>query len=111
MEEILKYFDWVALIMASVSSALALAVINQTQGGQKLHNAVIAPIVSVVFTVLLIDWTGFLSHWQSSIFQGILTVMVATLFSVTKGQEITDTFIGFIADKSGIKKKDESGQS
>ena len=97
MEEILKYFDWVSLIMASVSSALALAVINQTQGGQKVHNAIIAPVASVIFTVLLIDWTGFAQHWQSLIFQGILTVMVATLFSVTKGQETTDTLIGFIS--------------
>jgi len=107
MEEILKYFDWVSLVMASVASALALAVINQTQGGQKMHNAVIAPIASLVFTILLIDWTGFAEHWQAMIFQGLMTVMVATLFAVTKGQDITDSFLNFIISKSGIKKNDE----
>lgn len=108
MEELLKYFDWVALIMASVATALGIAVINQTNKGQSIHNGWIALALSVFFSVLLIDWANFTDKWQSAIFQFSLTVMVSCLVGVTRGQDILDSFLGFLMNKAGVKKKDEA---
>lgn len=110
MEELLKYFDWVALVMASVATSLGLAVINQTNKGQQIHNGWIALGLSVFFSVLLIDWMNFAQMWQSIILQFSITVMVACLVGVTRGQDILDNFLGFLLNKAGVKKKDEQGQ-
>ncbi len=107
MEELLKYFDWVALIMASIATSLGIAVINQTNRGQQIHNGWIALILSTFFAVLLIDWRNFAQEWQSIILQFSITVMVACLVGVTRGQDILDNFLGFLLSKTGIKKKDE----
>lgn len=107
MEELLKYFDWVALIMASVATSLGLAVINQTQGGQKIHNGWIAVVLATFFSVLLVDWMNFVQAWQSIVFQFSLTVMVACLVAITRGQDVLDNFLGFLLNKAGVKKEDE----
>lgn len=108
MEELLKYFDWIALVMASVLTALGIAVINQTNKGQSIHNGWIALALSVFFSVLLIDWANFFDKWQSITLQFSLTVMVACLVGVTRGQDILDNFLGFLMNKAGVKKKDEN---
>jgi len=107
METLLKYFDWVALVMASIATSLALAVINQTRQGQRIHNGLIALLVSAGFSVLLVNWQGFFSQWQAITFQFLMTILVACLVSVSKGQEVVDRFLGFILDKAQIKKTDK----
>ena len=108
MEELLKYFDWVAVVMASVASSLALAVINQTNKGQQIHNGWIAFGVSIFFSVLLIDWTGFELAWQSKTFQFSLTVMVACLLAVSRGQDLVDGLLSFLLNKAGVKRNIEA---
>jgi len=105
MEELLKYFDVYAVIMASVATSLGLAVINQTNKGQQIHNAWIALAVSFVFSVLLIDWVGFTDKWQSSTFQFLMTIMVACLFAISKGQDLVDGLLSFLMNK--VKPKDK----
>ena len=107
MEEILKYFDWVALVMASIATSLALAVINQTRQGQRIHNGIIALVISAAFSVLLVNWQGFFAEWQALTFQFLMTILVSCLVSVSKGQEVVDRFLGFILDKAQIKKTDK----
>lgn len=104
MEELIKYFDWVAVVMASVASSLALAVINQTNRGKQIHNGWIAFGVSIFFSVLLIDWSGFESEWQSRTFQFSLTVMVACLLAVSRGQDLVDGLLSFLLNRAGVKR-------
>lgn len=104
MEQLLRYFDWVALVMASVGTSLSLAVINQTRQGQRIHNGWIAIVVSALFAVLLVNWQGFFSQWQAITLQFLMTVLVACLIGISRGQDVVDRFLGFLLDKAQISK-------
>lgn len=108
MEELLKYFDWVALVMASVGTSLVLAVINQTNKGQEVHNGWIALGISTFFSILLINWTGFLVEWQSIVLQFTITILVSCRIAVSKGQNVVDSVLGFLLDKANIKGNDDA---
>jgi len=111
MEQLLKYFDWVALVMASVATSLALAVINQTSQGKRIHNGLIALLVSAGFSVLLVNWQGFFAQWQAITLQFLMTVLVSCLVSMSRGQDVVDRFLGFILDKAQISKSDDAKEN
>ena len=92
MEELLKYFDWIALILACVLTSLTLIVANQTFIGARLHNAVISLCSSVVFSVFLINWSNIAERWQAVGIQFFITVLFATYIGFTKKQDIVDAF-------------------
>lgn len=104
MEELLRYFDVTSLLMAVLLTSLFLAVVNQTQGGQRIHNAWLAIGASIVASVFLIHWENFPAEWQSIGIQFFLTVMIATLLGVSRGQDVLDSFFGWLMNKTGIKK-------
>jgi hypothetical protein len=64
--------------------------------------------VSVFFSVLLIDWTDFVHLWQSKTFQFSLTVMVACLLAVSRGQDLVDNLLSFLLNKAGVKRNIEA---
>lgn len=107
MEVLLKYFDWVALLMASLFTSLALAVINQTRQGQRIHNGLIALVISAFVSVLLIQWKGFFAEWQAITLQFLMTILVSALISISRGQLLVDKFLGFLLDKAQISKAED----
>jgi len=104
IENILQYFNWTALIMSSLLVALTVTVVNQTSKGQEMHNASIAFASAIFFSVLLTDWTNFMTLWQPITLQFSLTILVACFFGFSRRQEIVDNFITGLMTKANLKK-------
>lgn len=104
LESILQYFNWTALVMASLLVALVVTVVNQTSPGQRVHNAYFALGSAILFAPLFTDWTMWPEHWQSIILQLILTVLVACIIGFNQRQAVVDKFVGNLLEKGGIKK-------
>lgn len=110
MEEYLNN-PYIRIGLAIVASSLALSIINlfpSIKNGEKWYhnNKVLILIISGIFTVLLTDFTGFLTDWQMLTFKVLFIVMISFLVAVTKGQEIVDSVVNAVASK--ITKKAES---
>jgi hypothetical protein len=99
MEELLRYFDWVALVLACVLTSLTLIVANQTFIGAKVHNAVISLTASTVFSVFLIQWENLAERWQVIGIQFFITTLFATYIGFTKRQDVVDAFTEKILSK------------
>jgi hypothetical protein len=99
MEELLRYFDWVALMVACVLTSLTLIVANQTFIGAKVHNAVISLTSSTVFSVFLIQWENLAERWQVIGIQFFITTLFATYIGFTKRQDVVDAFTEKILSK------------
>lgn len=93
MYELIKYFDWVSLLAVSIATSFFLAVVNQTQGGKSVHNAIIAIPASLFFSSLVVHWELFYTQWQLFTFQFSVMVMVSCLISVSRGQDAVDSLI------------------
>lgn len=113
--ELLKNFNVVNIAVVCVSTTLVVSLINTVEN--KIHDGWLVVGIGFGLTVLRTQFVEGMSwsQWQDLIFQFIVTVSVAYLFTRKYGQWFTERLFGFISKYVDAKfnrqeKKNEDSQ-
>jgi len=102
--EILSKFNYTGIILVTILTSFLLSAINKTMDTllkrkNDVNNAIIITLVVLVLTVLISDFTTMKTFldYQMAAFQVISTWIISYLLSITKGQELVDSFLSFVS--------------